>query len=186
MLAAVSAAAWITHPWWLRQAGLMLVHVDEPENVDAIVVLAGDWSGERIMKAVDMVKRGIAPRVLVSGVTLHFGIPECKLAVDFAVRNGGSPEWFDCFVEAAHSTREEAEKIVPELKRRGVGSILVITNDAHTARARYVWRKQAPGMKVLVTASNDEFQRGVWWRDRESWKEFHNEVVKNLTSWGDL
>ncbi len=184
--AGFAAISWATHPWWLRQAGLALVHVDEPKAADLIVVLAGDWSGERILKAAELARSGLAPRVLASGATIHFGVRECALAIDLAVRSGHPRDRFECFERDAHSTREEATKMLPALRDRGVRSVILVTNDAHTARARYIWKKLAPWLDVRVTASNADFQKGEWWRDREGWKEFHNEVLKRITSTFDL
>lgn len=182
----MAAVSWISHPWWLRQAGLALVHVDEPRPADLIVVLAGDWSGERILKAAELARSGMAPSILASGATSHFGIRECALAIDLAVRRGHPRERFECFEEDAHSTREEASKMLPAIERRGVKSVILVTNDAHTARARYVWKKLAPWLDVRVAASNSDFQTGEWWKEREGWKEFHNEVLKRVTSTFDL
>lgn len=186
LAAALAVASWTTHPWWLRHAGLALVHVDAPRPADLIVVLAGDWSGERILKAAELAGAGMAPRILASGATIHFGIRECALAIDLAVRNGHPRDRFECFERDAHSTREEALKMLPAIQARGVRSVILVTNDAHTARARYIWKKLAPWLDVRVSASNSDFQTGEWWRDREGWKEFHNEVLKRITSTFDL
>jgi uncharacterized SAM-binding protein YcdF (DUF218 family) len=154
------------------------VSEDQPERSDMVVVLAGDWKGERIVKAAELVRRGFAPRILASGVTSHFGIPECTLAVDYAVRRGHPARIFECFTDPAFSTREEAEKMSALLAAQQVRSVIIVTNDAHTLRARNVWRRVAPWLTIRMVASDDNFKSGAWWHDREGWKELFLELLK--------
>ncbi len=53
-----------------------------------IVVLAGDFSGNRILAAGDLVRRGFASKALVSGTSGEYGMHESDLAIPFAVRHG--------------------------------------------------------------------------------------------------
>ena len=56
---------------WL---GEFLVHTETPSHADVIVVLAGDPSGHRILRAAELVKQGYASKVLVSGPAVGFTI----------------------------------------------------------------------------------------------------------------
>ncbi len=59
-----------------------------------IVVLAGDFSGNRILTAGDLVRRGFAPKALVSGPSGEYGLHETDLAIPFAVRHGYPESYF--------------------------------------------------------------------------------------------
>ncbi len=55
------------YPIWLAALGGYLVHAGPPVKADMIVVLAGDFSGNRIKVAGDLVRQGFAKQALVSG-----------------------------------------------------------------------------------------------------------------------
>jgi len=168
-------AAVLTGALWLPALGYALVRDDGPANADIVVVLAGDSFGHRILKAAELVRQGWAPAALVSGTASYYGVNECDLAIPFAVRHGYPSGWFIPFPGTALSTREEAAAILAELRRRGVHSFLLVTNDFHTARAARLFdaaeRAAGGGPAMRAVAAPDEYFRpGSWWRTRESQK----------------
>src|SRR5579862_6093052 len=68
--------------------GAMLVNAGPPQSAGIAVVLAGDTSGNRVLKAAELVREGYVPKVLVSGAGREYGVPETILAINFAVENG--------------------------------------------------------------------------------------------------
>jgi len=176
-------AAWTAAPLWLEGLGAFLIHADPPAKADLIVVLAGDGYGRRLLYGAELARQGYAPRVLVSGPRTFYGHSEDQLAIPFAVRQGYSESMFIPMPVKARSTLEEAEEIVSELRRRGTRTVLVVTSNYHTRRARRLWREAAGGIDVRVVASPDAyFQADRWWKDREGRKIFFYEWVKLVTS----
>jgi len=57
---------------------------------------------------------------------------ESELAVNFAVKRGYPADYFVQFPNHALSTEEEARLVIPELRRLGVHSFLLVTTDYHT------------------------------------------------------
>ena len=78
-----------TAPWWLGASGRFLVKADGPAPADMVVVLAGDFSGNRILTAGDLVRRGLAPHALVSGPSGAYGMHES----DLAIHRAGLERW---------------------------------------------------------------------------------------------
>ena len=165
--------------------GELLIKSDPLEAADIVVVLAGDLYGERILLGAELVEKGYASRVLVSGPKNFFGIPESELAIPFAVARGASEGIFDGFPIEAHSTLEEADRVDRELRRRGIRKALVVTSNFHTRRARYIFQKH--GSKdvdyIFVAADYPEFRPEDWWRSRQGRKVFVLESLKTLHSW---
>ena len=64
----------LTRSWWLSGIGYALIHDDGPAKADIAVVLAGDWYGNRIVKAGELVRDGYVPAVLVSGPAGVYGL----------------------------------------------------------------------------------------------------------------
>lgn len=179
---AVALAA-ITHSWWLTGLGALLVRDDGPARADMAVVLAGDFYGNRIVRAAELVKQGYAPQVLVSGPNMVYGFYECDLEIPFAVKRGYPENWFIRAPNEARSTREEAAAILPDLRRRGVHRFLLVTSNYHTARAGRIYRAAAPDLQVRVVAAPDEwFHPDGWWRNREGQKIFFFEWSKTVAN----
>lgn len=173
----------LTHSLWMGWMGAFLVEVESPSNADLIVVLAGDPYGHRIVKAAELVKDGYAPSVLVSGPAGFYGLHESDLAIPFAVKRGFPASWFIAFPHEAHSTDEEARAIWPELRKRNVHRVLVVTSDYHTRRALHVLRARWPGIEIrMVAAPAEFFSADGWWHTREGRKTFFLECSKTLAS----
>jgi uncharacterized SAM-binding protein YcdF (DUF218 family) len=172
-LVALPLAAGLTYSLWLPWFGHRLVHDEGPSKAEIAVVLAGDQSGFRIEKAVELVRAGYVPAVLVSGPP-YYDIHESDVAIAFAIRKGAQASWFVPFPNASHSTREEASDVLGELCRRGIHSFLLVTSNYHTARAARIFRAALTkdggiGMRV-VAAPDPSFNADSWWRNREAEK----------------
>lgn len=187
--AAIAAAGlflflYFGRPLWLGALGSYLVKTDAPFHADIAVVLGGDDTGRRVLKAAEMVEQGWAPAVLVSGPKCCYGRNESDLAIPYAVARGYPPSWFIDFPMPGQSTREEARYVAAELRRRGVRRFLVVTSDYHTRRAARMWALVAPRQSFRVIAACDEYfsPRG-WWHSREGEKKFAIEWLKTVATW---
>lgn len=177
------AVAVATHTWWLAALGRALVRDEGPRRADIAVVLAGDFYGNRIVRAAELVKQGYVPSVLVSGPHMLYGFYECDLAIPFAVKLGYPENWFIRAPNEALSTREEAAALLLDLRRRGVHRFLLVTSDYHTARAARIYRAAAPDLDMRVVAAPDTyFRAGSWWHNREGRKIFLVEWLKTIAN----
>lgn len=180
----VAAVLVFTHETWLGAMGRYLVKADGPDKADMVVVLAGDGFGYRILKAAELVKQGYAPKVLVSGPPGIYGHHECDLAIPFAVKQGYPEKWFIPLPTNSLSTREEAQAVIPELRKRQVKKFLLVTSDFHTRRAGSIFRRYAGDLEFRVVASKDEFfHADSWWLDRQAGKVFVFEWAKTVADW---
>lgn len=185
--AVLAFAGWLAHDRILGALGRYLVDAAPPEKADIAVVLAGDAYGHRILTAADLVRNGYAPLVLVSGPGGEYDFHECDLAIPFAVKRGYPESYFAHFEHNARSTAEEAEAIVPELRRRNVHKALLVTSNFHTRRAGAIFRRAAPDMTIVTIGAPDEyFTPGGWWHSREGEKTFLVEWEKTAASWVGL
>jgi uncharacterized SAM-binding protein YcdF (DUF218 family) len=181
------AAAVAGHSLWLGAIGRFLVRAEAPQTADAVLVLAGDGYGHRILRGAELVRQGFAPRAFVSGPLGFYGSHECDLAIPFAVARGYPESYFVPLANQARSTREEARLTVPELRRRGVRKLLLVTSDYHTRRAGTIFRNLASGMTIVVAASTDnDFDAGRWWTTREGRKCVFFELTKTVAEWFEL
>lgn len=187
VLAAIALVLTATRNWWLRGMGYVLVREDAPVKADIAVVLAGDYWGNRIEKGGDLVREGYVPAALISGPTGAYGHHECDLAIDYAVHHGYPAAFFIPFPLDARSTQEEAWDILPELRRRHVHRMLLVTSDYHTARAYRTWAKAARQMTLsldirAIAAPDFDFHADSWWKSRQGQKIAFMEWSKTIAA----
>jgi uncharacterized SAM-binding protein YcdF (DUF218 family) len=172
------------HAQILAALGNFLVKAGPPQKADAIVVLAGDGFGRRIVTAADLVKQGYAPQALVSGPNGNYGNHECDLAIPFAVKAGYPESYFVHVEHSGRSTEAEARAVAEKLRAMGAKRVILVTSDYHTRRAGKIFRKAAPDFEFFVVAAPDEFfDANNWWRNREASKIFLLEWMKTVAEW---
>jgi uncharacterized SAM-binding protein YcdF (DUF218 family) len=168
----------------LRGIGSLYIQDGPPVAADIIVVLAGDYSGERILKGAELARQGFAPVVLADSSDAMYGRTESELSIGYAVQKGYSPNLFATAGWTAHSTVEEAKAAIAELRRRHVHRVLVVTSLWHTGRSGRIFRRLAPEMEIhMVSADDPEWHGGNWWLDRQGKKAFFLEGVKTIADY---
>ena len=123
-------------------------------RTDAIVVLTGG-SG-RLERGFDLLERGQAQRMLISGVERTVRPQELAAAYDV------DPALFERITLGRESfdTRSNADEVARWVKRRRVRSIRLVTNDLHMPRASYELRKRVGGDLAITpdaVATNPDF-----------------------------
>jgi len=183
VLACLVLLGLIFHNALLAGLGSYLVKDQAPEKADIALVLAGDGEGNRILTAAQMVRRGYAPKVLVSGPGGIYGYHECDLEIPFAVKAGYPESYFLHFENEGRSTKEEAHAAVERLRQMGVHKVLLVTSDYHTRRAGGIYRAAAPDLQFVVVSAPDKyFTAGGWWHSRDGQKVAFNEWTKTITA----
>jgi uncharacterized SAM-binding protein YcdF (DUF218 family) len=187
VLFAIAATLALTSSWWLPALGWALVRDEGPAKADLAVVLGGDFWGNRIVKGGELVRQGYVPAALVSGPPGVYGQHESDLEIAYAVRQGYPSQYFIAFPDEARSTQDEAVMILPELQRRHVRRVLVVTSDYHSRRAARVFRAEertlGGGIEIRMVATPDqEFHPDSWWRSRQGQKIAFMEWSKTLSS----
>jgi uncharacterized SAM-binding protein YcdF (DUF218 family) len=186
VLALLAVAAFAGHAVWLRALAETLVRDEGPAKAEIAVVLGGDYSGQRIISAAELVRQGWVPLVMVSGPPGFYGLNEADAAIRFGVARGYPADYFVALRHSAMSTREEAPVILEALRARHIHSFLLVTSDYHTARARRIFldteRRMGggPAMRV-VAAPNENFSLTAWWQRREGRKTVFLEWTKTVT-----
>lgn len=174
----------LTRTWWLAAAGSFLVSADHPQRADIGLVLAGDATGNRIIKAGELIRDGFIPRAVVSGPDGLYGFYECDLAIRFAVRAGFPESYFVPAPNRSRSTVEEAKALIPAVRNANAKRVLLITSDYHTRRAGRIFRNAAPDLQFIVVAAPDvDFNAKSWWTKRQGRKTFLYEWLKTVAEW---
>ena len=181
ILFCLAAATWLFSTPILRALGSLLVNDGPPVAADMIVVLAGDYPGDRVLKGAELAREGFAPKVIISNSASVYSHTEAELGAEFVIRHGYSPELLIIAGWFSNSTADEAEAVIGELRKRGAHRILVVTSLWHTARARRIYRRLAPDLEIHMVGSSDpKWNNGNWWIEREGRKIYFLEAVKTI------
>jgi len=122
----------------LHFADNLLVIQQEPCTADFILILGGECKS-RVGKAVELYRRGYAPRILVTGRN------EDTLIVQRLI-SAGVPKSAILVEPAAESTFENAAFTLPILKERNARKVLLVTSWYHSRRASTVFND--PSAKI--------------------------------------
>jgi len=157
---------------------------EPPRPVDIVMILNGDLE-TRPFKAIEMLRRGTAQRVLITS-SADTDRPSQLPRVHEMVHRiltccGVSDEQIEFVDSQCRSTFDEAETLQRYLRKHSDVSVAVVTNDYHTRRARWVFRQVLGdrGAQVqFVSAPTDEFNADNWWRHETGFVAYLSEFPK--------
>jgi uncharacterized SAM-binding protein YcdF (DUF218 family) len=167
--------------WWIVE--------DRIERADALIVLSDDnFYADRATRAAELFREGKAAVIVASGRRLRPNAGIAELMEHDLVERGVPRDKIVRFAQDGDNTREEAEvlkKLVTERKWR---SVIVVTSNYHTRRARYIFRKVFPqGVEVRVASARDgDFDPQHWWEKRKSIKDLTGEFAGMLVAIWEL
>jgi uncharacterized SAM-binding protein YcdF (DUF218 family) len=135
---------------------VLLPKAGDDRLTDGIVVLTG--GAKRMERGIDLLERGRARRMLVSGVdrTVRPG--------ELAAHYGDRQKLFDCCIDLGREsvdTRSNAEETANWIRRHKFRSVRLVTTDWHMPRAEFELARQTRGLVVVPDAiqSNPDFRQ---------------------------
>jgi uncharacterized SAM-binding protein YcdF (DUF218 family) len=114
--------------------------------VDALIVLGPGRNGERIEKALELMRSGASNVLVVSegnGAAWRRVADVCTRPTSFQIV---------CFRATPYTTRGEAQIASRLATARGWGEIAVVTSTYHITRARMLWRRCYDGELRMISA----------------------------------
>jgi uncharacterized SAM-binding protein YcdF (DUF218 family) len=178
---------WARHPI-LRYAAESLV-VDEPaEHADALLLLGDDnFYADRATHAVELFRHGVAPVIVASGRRLRPSAGIAELEEHDLIERGVPRDKILRFSHDADSTQEEVVALAKFSVEHRFRSVIVVTSNYHTRRARYIFEKEFPKrIAVSVASAHDgDFDPERWWEHRKSQELFMREWVGLLIAHWD-
>jgi uncharacterized SAM-binding protein YcdF (DUF218 family) len=162
---------------------------DVDGKVDALIVLSDDnFYADRAQRAAELLREGKANLIVASGRRLRPNAGIAELMEHDLIERGVPKDKIVRLAHDADSTREEAEAVVRLAKEKKWHSVIVVTSNYHTRRARYIFRKVFPqGIEVYVASARDgDFDPQHWWEKRKSIKELTREFAGMVVAMWEL
>jgi uncharacterized SAM-binding protein YcdF (DUF218 family) len=162
----------------LRVIGETWVVEDPLEKSDAIIVLSDDnFYADRAAHAADLYRHGWAPLVVASGRKLRPYAGVGELMQHDLIERDVPKDKIITISHNADNTREEAQILLRQAMEHKWRSVIIVTSNYHTRRARYIFLRVFPQeIGVTVSGANDgSFDPEHWWQSRLGLKELTRE-----------
>ena len=170
----------------LEKIGSNLVYQTELVPSDAIVVLAGSPTGNRIEEAVRIFDKGMGKVIVFSGYTYYPGMDSHIGMKQYAIKLG-VPEDKIVTEKATgeNSTWGEALANLKQLERLKAKSLILVTSSYHTRRSHWVYERAIKNLNLDIallvqSASDPRVPYPGWWKIRSGKKNVFNEYIKLL------
>lgn len=173
----------------LRLAGESWVVEDPLQQSDALLLLSDDnFFADRATRASELYRQKLAPVVVASGRRLRPSAGIAELMEHDLIERGVPKERIIRFPHDADNTREEAQALRALAVEKSWHSVIVVTSNYHTRRARYIFQRVFPAsVTVRVASARDgEFDPEHWWENRKSLKDFTREVAAMVVAAWEL
>jgi uncharacterized SAM-binding protein YcdF (DUF218 family) len=173
----------------LRVIGETWVVEDPLEKSDAIIVLSDDnFYADRAAHAADLYRHGWAPLVVASGRKLRPYVGVGELMQHDLIERGVPKDKIITISHNADNTREEAQILLRQAMEHKWRSVIIVTSNYHTRRARYIFLRVFPQeIGVTVSGANDgSFDPAHWWQSRLGLKELTREWAGMVVAMWEL
>lgn len=145
------------------------------KDIDCIIVLgAGVWGDkpspmleDRLLKAIELYKNGVAPKIIMSGDHLNKDYDEVNVMKNFAIEKGVLSE--DIFMD--HAGLSSYDSIYRAKEIFGVKTMVIVTQEYHLYRALYIANK----LKVKAYGKGADYREYVG----ATYREFREILARN-------
>src|SRR5215213_7778228 len=149
------------------------------ERSDGIVVLTG--GSQRIGDAIELLAKGYANRLLITGVNEHTGRDE------IARFNPGQRRLFDCCVDLDYRARNTIGNAIETrrwVRNQGFRSLIVVTSNYHMPRTLLELEHALPSVrKTPYTVVTPSVRPEAWWQSLNAARLLASEYVKFVAVW---
>jgi uncharacterized SAM-binding protein YcdF (DUF218 family) len=158
-----------------------LVRADAISKADVAIALGGDPRCWREKEAAGLYRRGLVPRVVVSGIPYGEGVNSGDAAKRYLV-GLGVPERDVLVLREEWNTRLEARDLSALMHERGWKSAIIVTSPYHSRRAVYTMQRAAPDLEFRSAPAfgpPPEWRPEMWWTRRgDTWV-----TIRESLSW---
>lgn len=152
-----------------------------PVRSDLLAALGGD-NGGRADKVLELYRRGLGPRVLLTGPE---SFSKTRLAyLNFRAKylvQEGVPELAIYVDRDSANSREEAVNTLKRMRAMKLNRVLVVSDPPHMRRLSWVWGRVFAGSGkefILVASDMDGWDAEHWWRTSANAQFVFGECIK--------
>ena len=163
----------------LEPIARFLIVDDPPKPSESLVVLGGGLGVHRVIHAVKLYEKGIAPIIILTGQEMEFDgrkirFKDIKLTeprfAGMLAKLYGIPEDNLFLEERSQNTYEDAKYVKEDLLKIGLRSAIIVSDPFHMRRVSMIFRKVFKNTPVSLTfspANDSGFLLDGWWSPGE-------------------
>jgi uncharacterized SAM-binding protein YcdF (DUF218 family) len=170
----------------LQKIGNYLVYQGPLEPAEAIIVLSGSGTGNRIEAGAELFKKGLGKFIVISGDEIYPGYYTHTLMKNYAI-NMGVPEdkIIASKIEGEISTWGEGIDNLGKLKENNFKSFILVTSAFHSYRAHIIYDQLISDLGYnfrwsVYPAKDPRVPIKDWWKERAARKTIFTEFIKLL------
>lgn len=159
---------------------------NQPDNslvcqpTDAIVAISGGDTSARAREAIELYKRGWAPKLIFSGAAQDKSGPSNAAVMRDIARDAGVPDVDIITEDEGETTRQNAENTLNIFQEHDISSVILVTSGYHQRRASLEFNKRSDG---LVSVRNhpvaaDRQWSNLWWITPTGWYLAVGEIIR--------
>lgn len=182
----LTGTAIIFHEPVLQKLGNILVYQGPLESAEAIVVLSGSGTGNRVQAGATLFKKGLGKFIVISGDKIYPGYYTHTLMKIHAI-NMGVPEdkIITSKIEGEISTWGEGIDNLKKLKEKNFKSFILVTSAFHSYRAHIIYDQLISDLGYnfnwsVYPAEDPLVPIKDWWKKRVAKKAVFLEFMKLL------
>ena len=170
----------------LNEVSKFLVHSDTLEPAEAIIVLSGSSTGNRIEAGVILFQKGLGKIIIISGEQSYPGYHTHSFMKNHAINLGvPADKIIASGIEGEISTWGEGIHNLKKLKENKFKSFILVTSAFHTNIAHAVYEKLINHLgydfKFMVyPAKDNRAPINDWWKSRAGRKSIFMEYLSTL------
>ena len=166
---------------FLFGASIYLSPQDKLENTDAIVVISGGDTDERISEGIKLYKEGYASKIIFSGAAAEGEVSNASAMKNISIKEG-VPAGDILIEEDSRTTKENAIDTARIIKYKDFQSIILVTSPYHQRRAYQSFRSAlGKDFKIINHSAMDKaWRKADWWSSEQARFLTLGEIMKNL------
>lgn len=146
--------------------GFLLSPQDQLKHSDAIIVISGGETEERVKEGVELYKAGWAPLLIMSGAARDEGVANAVSMRQIAVSQDVPAD--NILIETqATDTITNAVRVKEMIGQDVLNRIILVTSPYHQRRASLVFNKVFSDLSVEIinhSAQDSTWRKNGWWR----------------------
>ena len=146
--------------------GFFLSPQDQLSHADAIVVISGGETQERVAEGVRLFQQDWAPLMIMSGAARDEGVSNAATMQRLAIASGVPADKI-LLEEEARNTFGNAKNVRNLVGEHGISSIILVTSPYHQHRAALTFRHFLGANFPIInhSATDSAWRKNGWWLD---------------------
>ena len=165
--------------------GFLLSPQNKLEPSDAIVIVSGGETDQRVAEGVKLYKDGWASVLIMSGAARDESISNALVMKQLAIKSGVKPEQI-LVEEESINTFENATKTKSIIVDNKFSKIILVTSPYHQRRAFMVFKNTYKDLLIKIinhSATDSLWRKNGWWQKSWSRQITFSELQKIIYTW---